>query len=86
MALIDAKRRMFINGEPVVFQIDTGATVNMLPARYARDMVPYKGVLKMWNKTVIQTEGKCQVVLNNPKNDTLYSVEFIVHHSSLICG
>ena len=50
----DANCRMFVNAELVVFQIGTRATVNMLPARYARDMVPYKGVLTMWNKTVIQ--------------------------------
>ncbi|KAI0217654.1 hypothetical protein LSAT2_030610 [Lamellibrachia satsuma] len=50
----DAKCRMFVNGEPVFFQIDTGVTVNTLPARCARYMVPYKGVLTMWNKTVIQ--------------------------------
>ena len=77
----DAKCRMFVNLEPVVFQIDTGVTVNMLPARYARDMVPYKGVLAMWNKTVKQR--KCQVVLNNPKNDTSYDGEFVVFRDNI---
>ena len=49
-----AKCLMLVNGKQLVLQIDTGATVNMLPARYARDFVPYNGVLTMWNKTIIK--------------------------------
>ena len=73
-----AKCRMLVNGKQLVFQINTGATVNMLPARYARDVVPYNGVLTMWNKTMIKPLGKCRMLLSNPKTETSHDVEFIV--------
>ena len=62
-----AKCRMLVNGKQLAFQIDTGATVNVLPARYARDVVPYSGVLTMWNKTMIKPLGKCWMLPTNPK-------------------
>jgi len=50
---------MLVNGKQTVFQIDTGVTVNTLPARYAGYVVPYNGVFTMWNKTVIKPLWKC---------------------------
>ena len=35
-----AKCRMLVNGKQLVFQIDTGATINMRPGRYAINVVP----------------------------------------------
>ena len=80
-----AKCRMFVNGKQLVFQIDTGATVNMLPARYARDGVPYNGVLTMWNETIIIPLGKCRMLLINPQTDTSHDVEFIVFKDNDDC-
>ena len=80
-----AKCRMLVNGKQLVFQIDTGATVNMLPARYARDVVPYNGVLTMWNKTMIKPLGKCRMLLSNPKTETSHDVEFIVFKDNDDC-
>ena len=50
-----AKCQMLVNGKQLTFQIDTGATVNMLPAGYARDVVPYNGILTIW----MMGEPKC---------------------------
>ena len=76
---------MLVNGEQLVFKIDTGATVNMLPARYARDVVPYNGVLTIWNKTIIKPLGKCQMLLSNPKTEASHDVAFIVFKDNDEC-
>ena len=42
-----------INDFPVMIQIDSGATVNVIPKRYIGDnhVTPTSTVLQMWNKT-----------------------------------
>ena len=47
----DAKCLMLPNKQAIIFQINTGATINTLPAKFANEMKPYKGVLTMWNKS-----------------------------------
>ena len=44
------KCRMFVNGRPVMFQIDTGSTVNLLPRKFADDIRLYNGKIIMWNR------------------------------------
>ena len=84
-SLTPRKRGAYAKCRMLVFQIDTGATVNMLPARYARDVVPYNGVLTMWNKTMIKPLGKCRMLLSNPKTETSHDVEFIVFKDNDDC-
>lgn len=74
----DAKCRMLINGKPVIFQIDTGASVNMLPAKYATDVKPYSGLLSMWDKSLVQPKGRCAMSVTNPRTKERYKVDFIV--------
>lgn len=51
----------------VTFQIDTGATINILPAKCAREIKPYNGVLLMWNKTLMRSLGVCRRTIKNHK-------------------
>ena len=45
------KCRMLVGLHKVRFQVDTGATVNTLPARYVDGIKPTTNKLKMWNNT-----------------------------------
>ena len=54
------KCRMLVGRHKVTFQVDTGATVNTLPARYADNIEPTTRKLKMWNNTEAAPLGICQ--------------------------
>lgn len=54
------KCKMIVGGRDVVFQVDPGATVNMLPVKYADKVVPESRTLKMWNDSELKTLGKCR--------------------------
>ena len=72
------KCRMLVGRHKVTFQVDTGATVNTLPARYADNIKPTIRKLKMWNNTEAAPLGICHTVVKNPKNKKTYSIEFVV--------
>ena len=61
-------------------QIDSGATVNVIPKRYIGDnhVTPTSTVLQMWNKTRVIPVGEAKVELQNPANNKRYKVKFIV--------
>ena len=65
---------------PVRIQIDSGATVNVIPKRYIGDnhVMPTSTVLQMWNKTRLIPVGEAKVELHNPANNRRYKVKFIV--------
>ena len=70
---------MIVDAKPVTFQIDSGASTNVIPARYVHgEILPTPVKLKMWNQSVITSLGKCRMKLRNPVNNKKYSVEFIV--------
>jgi transposase InsO family protein len=79
----DIKCEMMINDEPVVFQIDTGASVNIMPSRYAPYVTPTNKMLTMWNGTRFTPLGSCRTILKNPKNKRRYNVEFLVVKENL---
>ena len=60
------------------FQIDTGSSVNMLPARHVEKIEPTDKVLKMWNHTQLSPLGKSKQSVLNPKNGKEYTLDFIV--------
>lgn len=77
---------MVLNDQQVQFQLDTGATVNILPEEtfkqpYGEDSVPLldntEVTLIMYNKTE-KPLGKKRVRVVNPKKGKKYSVEFVV--------
>ena len=74
----DAKCLMLLDKQEIIFQIDTGATINTLPSKFANEIKPYKGVLTMWNKSLMKSFGICCKNVKNPKTSKTYSVEFIV--------
>ena len=64
----------------VKFQLDSGATCNLLPAKYLEDkkeLTPTRKRLTMYNK-MIKPLGTCKMEVRNPKNARSYHVEFIV--------
>ena len=67
------------------FQIDSGASRNVIPARYVQgELLPTPIKLKMWNQSIISSLGKCRIKLRNPVNQKKYSVEFIVVKEDLL--
>lgn len=78
---------MLLNGHRVPFQLDTGATVNILPEEsfkevYGKDSLSLldnaEVTLVMYNKTEEKPIGKKRVQVVNPRNGRKYSVEFVV--------
>ena len=73
------KCKMEVEGTDVRFLIDTGASINTLPAKLApRDLEPYKGTVKMWNEAEDTPLGCCRLNVRNPKNNKKYNVPFVV--------
>ena len=74
-ATIDADKSV------IKFQLDSGATCNLMPAKLLRDKSKLKAtrkVLTMYNKTTVTPLGQCTLELHNPKNKTTYQTEFVV--------
>ena len=78
---------MLLNDHKVQFQLDSGATVNILPEEtykhiYGEDSLALldkaEVTLLMYNKTEVKPLGKKRVRIVNPKNSKKYSVEFVV--------
>ena len=78
---------MIIGGQNVNFQIDSGATANVLPeSEYARvtddsnliHLQHTKTKLIMYNKTEVFPTGQRILDVRNPKNNENYKVRFIV--------
>lgn len=59
---------MMLKGKEVKFQVDSGATCNIIPKMYAKDVDETKQVLSMYNNTTVVHLGKSKVRLVNPKN------------------
>ena len=74
----DIKCEMLLGDERVIFQIDTGASVNVLPAQYASQVTPTTKTLTMWNGNRVSPLGTCRTTIKNPKNNKRYNVEFVV--------
>ena len=81
----DAKYLMLLEQQEIIFQIDTGATINTLPAKFANEIKPYKGVLTMWNKSQMKPLGICRKNVKNPKTRKTYPVEFVVFKDENDC-
>lgn len=71
---------MMLEGKALKFQIDSGATVNVLPKKYVpkATILPHNLTLKMYNQSTLRALGKTKIVLRNPTNKKKYRVEFVV--------
>ena len=69
----------------VKFQIDCGATVNVISQKYVSpNMIsPSDTKLRMYNNSVTQPVGKAKVMMRNPQNNKKYRVEFQVVRENL---
>ena len=60
------------------FLIYTGASINMMPVKYAKyGTEPYSGALKMWNEVEDKPTCICRMKVSNPRNGKKYSVPFL---------
>lgn len=72
------------SGHEMIFQLDTGATCNVIRAgelrgtKYERNISQTNQVLKMYNLSPLKPVGKCRVQLTNPRNGKKYKAEFVV--------
>ena len=71
---------MCIDRKRIKFQVDCGASVNLIPVHHIGDAEvsrPTK-VLQMWDKSLKTPLGECRVKMINPANDKKYAVLFTV--------
>ena len=72
---------MTVGGQPVRFQVDSGATCNVISKNIIPkecQVTPCTQVLNMFNGTRMQTIGKCRVPLLNPKLNEEHEADFVV--------
>ncbi|XP_030578703.1 uncharacterized protein K02A2.6-like [Archocentrus centrarchus] len=72
---------MLLGKNTVQFQIDCGASCNIIPINLLNPDVELehtKSVLVMYNKSKLRPIGKCKVKIRNPRNNKLYRLEFQV--------
>ena len=71
---------MLVGKAVVKFQVDSGASVNVISADLVADkkLEPTTKTLQMWNDTTLKPLGSCRLILHNPKNKKKFSVEFLV--------
>ena len=70
---------MLVACQEVTFLIDTGASINMLPVKYAKyGAEPYSGVLNMWTEVEDKPTGTCRMNATNPRSGKKDSVPYVV--------
>ena len=75
---------MLLEGNPVTFQVYSGASTNILPRKHApSELQPSNKVLVMWNNTQVKPVGCCRMKMINPKNNEKFSVAFDVVDADL---
>ena len=59
------------DGKPLRMQIDSGATVNVMPAKHvgSAKLMHSDVQLRMYNKATVKPLGKCRLYLVNPVNN-----------------
>lgn len=74
------------NGNPVKFQVDSGATVSVICQKYLPNVNLQKSrtKLSMYNKSIIEPLGVTRVSLLNPVNGKIYNILFQVVKEDLV--
>ena len=72
--------KIIVNNKPVKIQIDSGASVNVLPEQYVSpaDIQTTTTVLQMYNKSIVKPLGESKVKVYNPANGHTYSLKFVI--------
>lgn len=75
---------MLVNKKSVRFQLDCGASCNVIPANLikASHLEPCSQVLVMYNKSTLTPLGKCTLKVINPRNKKTHRV----HRSQQECA
>ena len=78
--------RMLIGQQEVKFQVDSGASVNILPVKFVPDLQldAYDKSLRMYNSTVLKPLGRQRIKIRNPANQKRYNVQFVIVKENLI--
>ncbi|KAK3731146.1 hypothetical protein QZH41_000004 [Actinostola sp. cb2023] len=76
---------MLIRDKSVKFQVDCGASINILPKEFIGDhaVSPTTKTLIMWNKTEVKPLGTARITVKNPKTGKKFSIEFVVVSGSV---
>ena len=71
---------MLVDNKKVNFQIDCGASINIIPAKHAQghEIKSTTKTLRMWNGSQLKPIGTARIIMRNPKTRKKYSVEFVV--------
>lgn len=80
----DIKCRMKLNKKMVVFQVDTGASINLLPVKYTTNYTSAPTKLRMWNNTELTSLGTYETTLRNPKTKEAHKTVFTVVKEDLL--
>ena len=75
---------MLIDDRKVNFQMDCGASVNIIPVKHRTgyNIQTTTKTLQMWNRSQVKPIGRTRIVIRNPKTRKRYSVEFVVGNSN----
>ena len=78
--------KMELKDRDVMFQVDCGATVNVISQKYVHNESLKKSNTKltMYNKTTLKPIGKCRIIMRNPTNGKTYNVLFEVVKEDLM--
>ena len=76
---------MLVQQKPVRFQVDCGASANILPYKHVGnvDLAPCSQSLVMWNSTKVKPMGTCALSVVNPRNNAKYKVRFLIVKENL---
>ncbi|PFX14360.1 Retrovirus-related Pol polyprotein [Stylophora pistillata] len=76
---------MLVKQKPVRFQVDCGASANILPHKHVENvhLAPCSQSLVMWNGTKVKPVGTCALPVVNPRNNIKYKVRFLVVKENL---
>ena len=72
---------LMIDGKTVSFQVDSGASPNVLPMKHLPSEAKVEKtntMLECWNKSKLTCLGEARITIKNPANGKKYSVKFVV--------
>ena len=87
VSMVQGKRKIFASmlvigsGKTVNFHVDTGSSVNIIPASVLSadaEITPTTTILKSWSGNLIKPVGECRVLIRNHRTGKKYRVRFQV--------